>query len=76
MPGFELVSVDVVEGTADDLGVLEFTGTQNDRPLQFLATVAVHDHTAIVATFTAPVETFDELRCEVEPFLLTLRSTL
>jgi hypothetical protein len=73
---FELVRLDVVEGTANELGVMEYTGTQNDLPMHFLATVVVSDPTAVVATFTAPAETFEQLRCEVEPFLFTLRSTL
>jgi hypothetical protein len=72
---FELVRRDVVEGAANELGVMEYTGTQGGRPLHFLATVAVGDGTAIVATFTVPPEAFDDLRCEVEPFLLTLRAS-
>ena len=74
IPDFELLNSDVVDGIASELGLLEYTGTQNGRPLRFLATVAVRDGTAVVATFTAPPEVFDESRGEVEPYLLTLRT--
>ena len=72
---FELVTSDVVQGTESELGLLEYTGTQNGLELHFLATVAVRDGTAVVATFTAPPDVFDALRSEIEPYLLTLRAT-
>ena len=75
MPDFELLRLDVIERSGNELGVMEYTGTQNYRPLHFLATVTVADRTAAIATFTAPPEPFDELRCGVERFLFTLRST-
>jgi hypothetical protein len=74
LPDFELLNSEVVDGTESELGLLEYTGTQNGRPLHFLATVAVRDGTAVVATFTAPPGIFDETRGEVEPYLLTLRA--
>jgi hypothetical protein len=72
---FELVGAGVVEGGAEQLGVVEYTGTTNDRLLHFLTIVALRDRTAVLAGFAAPPAAFDELRCEVEPYLLTLRST-
>jgi hypothetical protein len=74
VPDFELLDSDVVEGSESELGLLEYTGTQDDRPLHFLATVDVQDGTAVVATFTAPPGVFDESRGEIEPYLLTLRA--
>jgi hypothetical protein len=74
IPDFELLNVDVVDGIGSDLGLLEYEGTQNGRPLHFLATVAVGDGTAVVATFTAPPDVFDESRGDIEPYLLTLRA--
>jgi len=71
---FELVERAVVDGTDQELGVLEYTGSQNSRSLHFLATIALRDGTAVVATFTAPRDVFDELRPDVEPFLLSLRA--
>jgi hypothetical protein len=74
IPNFELFNSEVVDGTESELGLLEYTGTQNGQPLFFLATVAVRDGTAVVATFTAPPGAFHQSRDEVEPYLLTLRA--
>jgi hypothetical protein len=43
-------------------------------PLEFLAVFAVRDGTAVVATLTAPADSFDSLANDVEPYLLTLRA--
>ena len=74
MDDFELLDREVVDGIEAELGLLEFTASDSGRSVQILSTVAVRDGTAVMATFTAPPNVFDDLRREVEPYLLTLRS--
>lgn len=70
---FALVNREVVDGTSGEkLGVIEYSGTQGDRRLRFLAVVTVGSGNAVVATLTTPVDSFAERRARVMPYLLTL----
>lgn len=64
-----------VDGPGGELGVLRYTAFIAGRSLQFVGVAAVGDGEAVLATFTAPPGTFDELIGEVEPYLLTLERT-
>lgn len=69
-----LVNRDIVEGASgQELGVMEYTGTQFDRPMHFLQVFLVSDAAAAVATLTTTPESFQDTRAAVEPYLLTLQ---
>jgi hypothetical protein len=67
----------VFEGPdGDTRGFIEYRGRVGESPLlHFLGVVDIVGDTAILATFTATEERFDELRSEVEPYLRTVRGT-
>jgi hypothetical protein len=74
----ELVEHAFVTGpNGGSLGLMEYIaqppGVSGD--LHFIAVFDLRDGTAIVATYTASLERFDELRAAVEPYLLTLEAT-
>jgi hypothetical protein len=75
----ELIDSSTVRGTnGNTLGLVEYSGvvpTAPGRTLHFLATVDVRNGQAVVATFTAPDDSFDLEREDVEPYLLTLNAT-
>jgi hypothetical protein len=78
--GLDLIEQSTIEGTnGNELGLLEYegvpAGAPSDRPLHFLATVAVQDGQAVVATLSASADTFEARRSSVEPFLRTLQAT-
>jgi hypothetical protein len=66
----------VVGPTGASLGLIEYTAQFSGSPvdLHFLAVFDLRDGTAIVGTFTATPDRFDELWPAVEPYLLTLRA--
>lgn len=70
---FEVLESDLL---GNDLGLIEYRGNLGDlagnKPLHFLAIFSAADGRAVVLTFTAPEERFDDLRPTVEPFLRTL----
>jgi hypothetical protein len=73
--GFDLVEVTIVEGAnGQPLGVMEYTGRQGAHELHWLGVFALKDDRAVVATLTAPPDTFDELVIDVRPLLLTLEN--
>jgi hypothetical protein len=59
------------------LGLMEYVaqppGVRTE--LHFIATFDLRDGTAVVATYTATTDQFDEVRPSVEPYLLTLAAT-
>ncbi len=57
------------------VGRLEYTASAGELPLQFVGIVSVEDGIASVATLSATPEQIDDLLDDVEPYLLTLRST-
>lgn len=59
---FELVSSGITQGTRDELGYMEYQGTQGGHRLHFLGYFAVEDGTAVVATLTASVDDFADAR--------------
>jgi hypothetical protein len=78
MGGFRRVGSSTVRGTnGNELALLEYKGSvegASTGQLHFLATIAVSDGQAVVATLTTKESSFDELRQEVEPYLLTLQA--
>ena len=73
---FRLVSREQRVGDrGDDLGVLDYYGSQDGRQFRFLQVIAVDSGQAIVATLTVPEGDFAGFRGEVEPYLLTLHAT-
>ena len=78
MGDMELISETIVTGTAgNELALLEYSGVLPGAPipLHALATVSVDDGTAIIATLTTTLDTFEEARAEAERYLLTLQQT-
>ncbi len=76
---FDVVRNEVVQGrTGNDLGVLEFIGTQpaltGDKVLHFLAYVSMKRGQAVVATLTSLDGSFPDRRDEIEPYLQTLQA--
>jgi hypothetical protein len=66
----------VTGSSGRSLGLLEYVaqppGVNTD--LHFIAVFDLQGATAVVATYTATPEQFDELRASVEPYLLTLEA--
>jgi len=76
--GMDLISSEVITGTAgNELGLIEYSGQLAGAPVELhaLATVAVHNGQAEVATLTTTMDTFAEARAEAEPYLRTLQGT-
>jgi hypothetical protein len=74
IPDFELVASEEFEGDGGTLGLLEYTGTATSgHELHFLAIISTEGNDAVVATLTAPADSFEDWRDEVEPFMLSLR---
>lgn len=71
---FELISAGITQGTRDELGYMEYQGTQGGHRLHFLAYFAVRDGMAVVATLTASVDEFTEARGEAEHYMQTLHA--
>lgn len=71
---FELISSGITQGTRDELGYMEYRGTQGGHRLHFLAYFAVRDGTAVVATLTASVDEFADARREAETYMQTLHA--
>jgi hypothetical protein len=71
---FALLEEGIVTGPeGQPLAFMTYEGSPNGQRLGFLGVFALRDEEAVVATFTAPLDEFDELRTEIEPYLLTLR---
>ena len=71
---FELEDSGEVDGANAHLGFVAFAGSApNGRALRFLAVFGMNGASAIVATLTAPSESFSAWRATVKPFMLTLR---
>jgi hypothetical protein len=79
MGTLELTSSDIVRApNGNELAIIEYEGEIAGTAaglLKFMATVDVNDGQAVVATLTADESTFDDLRVQVEPYLLTLQAT-
>lgn len=74
--GFTLVDDQIVEGaTRQELGIMEYTGTETGRDLHFLAVFFVENNQAVVATYTGTEDQFASQGASVESFLRTLRPT-
>jgi hypothetical protein len=76
--GLELVSATIVPGAfGGEIGLMDYQGTIPGAPvpLHALATVAVSDGVAVVATLTTTLETFAAERVSSERYLLTLQRT-
>jgi hypothetical protein len=73
IPDVSLISQSTVDGPSGQLGRIEYSGTVQSRSLHFLAYFGIRDGTAIVATLTTPVGSFETWRAAVEPYLATLR---
>jgi hypothetical protein len=58
-----------------DLELMEYTGTTQGKALHFLAVFGVHADRAVIATLTAPSDSFPNWRPRIEPYLRTLRLT-
>lgn len=74
----ELIEQSYVQGAGGAmLGSMRYSATPagSAGPLEFLAVFDVRNDTAVVATLTATVDTFDALAIDVEPYLLTLETT-
>lgn len=71
---FELIDAGVVEGAfGHELGYMDYAGSAGGPVLRFLGYFFLDGDRAVIATLTAPPETFDELRAAVEPYMLTIR---
>ena len=76
IPGFELLERSVVVGAkGQQLGVLSYTASPGDAPIFFLSYTALRPDRVVIATLTATEGTFEKLRRQVEPYLLTLEAT-
>ncbi len=63
----------IVPGSlGQDLGVLLYEGAVGNQVGTFLAVFAVEDGTAVIATFVALPDEFDDLVLEVEEYMFTL----
>ncbi len=73
---FHAVGSHAITGTyGQPLGVIEYTAAPSGRNLDFLAVIALAHGHAIVATLTAPDDSFAALQTQVEPYLDTLQAT-
>jgi hypothetical protein len=72
LEGFELVEAEVVEGPGGPLAVMEYRGTTSGAALHFFAVFGLRADRAIIATFTALPDQYDDLLPGVEPYLFTL----
>jgi hypothetical protein len=76
LPGFELHERGVVVGAeGQELGLLSYSVTPGAAPISFMSYTALRSDSAVIATLTAPPASFDKIRREVEPYLLTLQAT-
>jgi hypothetical protein len=57
------------------LGVVAYEGRRDNEEFGFFFVANVEDGSAVVATLTTAKERFDEVRADVEPYLMTLRQT-
>lgn len=64
-----------VGANGNSIGVLEYSGPMAGQSLHFLAVFDVRNERAVVATFTAREDSFQDLRSTSGPFLQTLRAT-
>ena len=75
LAGATIIGEQVVNGAyGQQLGRMEYTASVQGHALHFIAIVAVHKKTGVVATFTSPDDRFAQIRALVEPYLLTLRA--
>jgi len=75
LPNTEVIDLEIIDGTFDELAVLEFSHTRAGHDLQFVQIAATNGEVIITALFAAAVDDFEKLRPEVEPLLHTLRAT-
>jgi hypothetical protein len=71
----KLVKSEITENAdGDEIGIIEYTGdpTGSGKTAHFLATYAVKDDKAVVATLSTADSAFKKHRAKIEPLLLTL----
>lgn len=74
--GFELLERSVVVGAkGQELGVLSYSASPGAAPIFFLSYTVLRSDKVVIATLTATATTFEKLRQQVEPYLLTLEAT-
>jgi hypothetical protein len=57
------------------LGVVAYEGRRGDETFGFFFVASVEDGSAVVATLTSAQDRFDDVRADVEPYLMTLRQS-
>jgi hypothetical protein len=74
MGALKLIDSKIVNGAnGNELGLLEYSAPASMGKLHFLATMAVTNGQAVVATLSAEEDQFAALRDATEPYLLTLQ---